>query len=520
MDRNNTYGGFQGPPCPPPPYPQPYPQPYIPASAAVPKVKEKPEYNKAEIVLSVFILIAAFCFVRYVLFHAMGFITTGVFAAIIIISAVYMKKKECSFSAFNKVLMVILFIFTIVFSITSNNLIKVLNALFLFGGISYLVYSVGAGNSGVERYLPFALTKAVFEYPFSCFDKQAAITSDSLSKSKAGSNAKYIFIGLLLTVPLTAIVAALLMSADDGVERILTNLADSIFSMEFWNVLIQLSLALPCSLYMFGMLYKNTHRKDIKVLDPQVCKQKIFNMRFVSNLVVYTAVTPICILYVMFFISQANYFLSAFSNDLPEGFTYADYARRGFFELFAVALINLGVLVFMSLHSKKAGKEKPFALKLYSIVLSVFTIILIATAMSKMVMYINRYGLTRLRVYTSWFMILLAFVFIMIIIKQFRFEMKFARNMAVIFTLMFAVLCFSRPEAVIVKYNIEMYRSGQLEELDKDSILEMSDDGLLEALREDAVTKEEVNENKYRSYERYSYGRYNISSIMVDMLTE
>ena len=115
----------------------------------------------------------------------------------------------------------------------------------------------------------------------------------------------------------------------------------------------------------------------------------------------------------MFFISQAGYFLSAFTNSLPEGFTYADYARRGFFELFAIALINLGVTCFMSLFSKKAGREKPFALKFYSVMISVFTLILIATAMSKMIMYINRYGLTALRFYTSWFMVLLAMIFVL-----------------------------------------------------------------------------------------------------------
>ena len=105
--------------------------------------------------------------------------------------------------------------------------------------------------------------------------------------------------------------------------------------------------------------------------------------------------------------------------------------------------------------------------------------------MSKMVMYINNYGLTELRLYTSWFMVLLAIVFVLIIIKQFRFDMKFSSYFAAVFTVMLGLLCFSRPEALIARYNIEMYRSGQLEELDKDAILRMSDDGLLAAFNEE-----------------------------------
>lgn len=483
------------------------------------QLKEKPEYTKAESVLSAVVMIAAFCFVKYVLFHAMGFITTGIFAAFITAAIIYLRKKQCEFSGFNKLLTVILYVFSTVFSITANDSIKVLDAMFLFGAGAYMVYSVGAGNRTIEKFLPFAMVKALLEYPFANFSAQSHVTSDTVSDSKTGKNIKLIALGLIITVPLTAVVAALLMSADSGIERMLKGIFSGMDNDEFWNIVIQIIFAIPLSMYIFGMFYTNTHCEAERRLDERSCIEKIFNMRFVSNLVCYTAVTPICLLYVLFFISQANYFLSAFNNSLPDGFTYSDYARRGFFELCAIAVINLGVLCFISLHSKKAGREKPFALKLYSLVLSVFTLILIATAMSKMVMYIRRYGLTELRVYTSWFMLLLAATFVLIIVKQFRFDMKFAKHLSVIFTVMFAVLCFSRPESLIAKYNIEMYKSGYLDELDTDALLYMSDDSRLTALMNGVVTEEEVNDHKYSGYEGESYGRYNISSVILDSMT-
>lgn len=480
---------------------------------------EKPDYTRSEVILSVFVMIAAFCFVRYVLFSFMGFITTGLFIAVISAAIIYMKKKECEFSGFNKLLAAVLYIFSAVFSITANDLVKNLDAVFLIGAGAYFVYSVGASNKNIDRFLPYAMCKALFEYPISHLGIQGKITADAAANSKKGSNAKYIFIGLLLTIPLTAVVAALLMSADDGLERMLSGFTNDIFSGDFWEMLLQLIIAIPCSMYLFGMFYANSHRNELNALNEQSCTQKIYNMRFLSNIAVYTAVTPICILYVLFFISQASYFLSAFTGSLPDGFTYADYARRGFFELFAVALINLGVTCFMSLFSKKAGKEKPFALKFYSIMLSVFTIILIATAMSKMIMYINRYGLTVLRFYTSWFMILLAVIFVLIIVKQFRFDMKLSRDISAVFVLMFGLLCFCRPEAVIAKYNIEMYKSGCLEELDKKTLLSMSDDAVLTAYNEAVVTADEIR--IYRSDKIYKgFGdplkKYNLSSVILD----
>ncbi|WP_296693539.1 DUF4153 domain-containing protein [Ruminococcus sp.] len=482
---------------------------------------EKPEYTRSEVILSVFVMIASFCFIRYVLFHLMGFITTGLFIAIISAAIIYMKKKKYEFSGFNKLLAAVLYIFSMVFSITANNLVKNLDAVFLIGVGAYFVYSVGASNNKIDRFLPYAMFKALLEYPFSHFGTQGKITSDAISSSKKGSEARYILLGLIITVPLTAIVAALLMAADDGLERMLSGIADHIFGNGFWDIVLQLILAIPCSMYLFGLLYANAHRNELNKLNEQACTQKIYNMRFLSNLVVYTAVTPICILYVLFFMSQASYFLSAFTNSLPEGFTYADYARRGFFELCAVAVINLIVTCFISLFSKKAGKEKPLALKVYSVMISVFTLILIATAMSKMVMYISRYGLTALRFYTSWFMVLLAIVFVLIIVKQFRFDMKLSRDISAVFVFMFGLLCFCRPEAVIAKYNIEMYKSGSLEELDTDTLLRMSDDAVLTAYDEGVLTVEEIKEYKLDRIYLVGYGdtlkKYNLSSVILEM---
>ena len=74
MDNNNNiYGQYPG---------TPYPMPCAPPQP-VAKPKEKPEYSKAELVLSVFVFIAAFFIVRSVIFHATGFITTGRFVAAI-----------------------------------------------------------------------------------------------------------------------------------------------------------------------------------------------------------------------------------------------------------------------------------------------------------------------------------------------------------------------------------------------------------------------------------------------------
>ena len=75
---------------------------------------------------------------------------------------------------------------------------------------------------------------------------------------------------------------------------------------------------------------------------------------------------------------------------------------------------------------------------------------------------------------------------------------------------------FSRPEAVIANYNISMYQSGSLEELDTDQLLDMSDDGLLTAVKKGVISAEEAGDKKDGIYYSNPYSRLNISSYLLE----
>lgn len=425
------------------------------------------------------IAVIAFLWIEFQIFNPAGFITTAVNIAIITAAVVFLKKNDCKLSAVNKIIAVVLYLFSFVFSITDNGFIKFLAGVFLFAAEAYFVYSAAEGKEEIERYLPAAMKKAVLEFPVSNMHIQPLAVKSTAGNSKAAGNIKHIILGLLMAIPVTFIVASLLASADDSMSNILQNIFNRTFSDSGLETLLHFVISIPCGMYLFGMLYSNCKRDNIEPLDSAICEFRIANMGNIPNMVLYTAVTPILLLYVLFFITQAGYFLSPFTGTLPEGFTYSEYARRGFFELCAVTVINLAIIIFISFLSQKNGKNKPAALKFYTLALSFSTIILIIVSISKMIMYISEYGLTQLRFYTMWFMLLCAAVFVLIIVKQFRFEMKFSAWFSGIFTVMFAFLCFCSPDYLIAKYNIEMYKAGYLDELDTRMICNMSDDGIL-----------------------------------------
>ena len=107
---------------------------------------------------------------------------------------------------------------------------------------------------------------------------------------------------------------------------------------------------------------------------------------------------------------------------------------------------------------------------------ALLTLFIIATALAKMFLYIKAYGLTALRLYTAWFMVLLGVVFLVLLVRQFVRKLPTAAILTVSFTLLFGLLCFARPEAMIAEYNIARYENGTLKELDVIMLCELSED--------------------------------------------
>lgn len=115
-------------------------------------------------------------------------------------------------------------------------------------------------------------------------------------------------------------------------------------------------------------------------------------------------------LFLAFGVFQARYLFGGEANITETGFTYADYARRGFGELVAVALIVLALgLILQRLTSLKSAFAS-LGFKALTVLLVLQTGVLLASAFTRMRLYEEAYGFTELRVLTQVFMIWLAVV--------------------------------------------------------------------------------------------------------------
>lgn len=424
-----------------------------------------PSFSAGEAVCAWVCFVLGFIFCRYVAGYAGG-IWGGIFWALVgALAAVFAKMKKLPVSRWQAAVFAISELFCFVPLFSANRLVNFLAAVFSYFLLFYLAVTV-SGAELFGKHFVSDLFRGLLVRPFSRFDKAPRA---AFSLFKGGQNARnvlYVLLGLVLALPLTIVVVIILMRSDGAFESLIDSTFGNIPEFSF-SVIWQILFGVLVGMYLFGMLFSAGEKAA-----PQAEGAPFW--RVVPAPVACAAVTPVCLFYLLYIITQLGYFTAAFGGTLPEGYSYSEFARRGFFELFVVAVINLGVIVVIQTFVKRhEGDARPAALKVYTVVISVFTLLLIASAFSKMFMYISNMGMTPLRIYTSWFMPVLAAAFVLIIISQFR-EMKFWRVMFAAFTVMFGVLCFANVDGMIASYNVSAFLDGRLETVDYDVLEDLS----------------------------------------------
>ncbi len=346
---------------------------------------------------------------------------------------------------------------------------------FMYAMVAYCYYLYSLSADERFRFSDFILVdfvKALFVLPFYSFSDMF-VSMFSGKSNKGGRFIVKILCGVAIAVIPTVIVLSLLSYDSD-----FSNLIDKMFNFEDFDLLshiFKLFIALPSGAYAYSIYISSVDKKCTNILTAQSCKKSMSSVRFAPAVTLLTASIPVLFLYVVFFVSQWKYYVSGFTGVLPKEFSYAQYAREGFFQLCSVSVINLVILIAIALFLKRKDNKPSILLKVLSVIFSVFTLVLISTAVAKMVMYINCYGLTPKRVYSSWFMLVLAVVFVLIIIKQFVKKTRLIALSLSVLVLMFTALSVSGVDTIIAEYNVDRYLDGSLATVDVEALQELGD---------------------------------------------
>lgn len=416
---------------------------------------EKPPFcSTAESVFALIFLFTGYTFIKLFLQHSCGLAAALFLIAVLVLSAVLAKLRKADGSRSSKLYFVLAAVFALGTGVSANGLIRFM--AFCFAAVYYAMWAFALNNpewKGFGESAFHSVCEAVFGVPKRNFTACPKAACGIFRRKSGAKNVGYAVVGLMLSLPITVVVCVLLMSADGGFEDMLGRIFDSISLTGLWLFL----LGLPVSFLLFGVIFGAVSSKGKIRTDEALYEAKKEKMRFAPPALVCAFTAPLLIVYVLFFFSQLGYFISAFGGVLPEKFIASEYARRGFFELCAVAVINLAVIAAVNAFCRRDGKDT--ALKTVTVILSVFTLILIATAESKMFLYIDRFGLTSKRVYTSWLMAILAAVFVIIIISRFK-KFRAASVGAAIITIASLLLCFCNADGLIARYDAKLIECG------------------------------------------------------------
>ena len=357
--------------------------------------------------------------------------------------AYYFKSTNTTIKKDSYIIMLFIFFISISSVLTNYNFIVTFNIImitFLFIIIiihnyvndeEFLVLNYIAS---VLRtiFLPIFDISEIFEYEKLNSNKEI----DNKPKSDLVSG---IFIGILISILLLSVILPLLISSDMIYSKVLSDIFITIFRFDIYNIVGFIFTTILILFASFIIIKYVSIFKDTYIVN---------NKKQGSIIIGATILISISFFYIIFsFIQIAGLFMNKLA--LPINYTYAEYAREGFFQLLFVSIINL-LLIIIYLHIMPDNN----IIKILLTIISICTYIMIISSSYRMYLYINEYDLTHLR-----FFVCVALVFIFLIltgamINTYNQKFSFSKYSLLIFMIIYTLVSLSKPCVIISKYNI------------------------------------------------------------------
>ncbi|MBA3533158.1 MAG: DUF4173 domain-containing protein [Ardenticatenales bacterium] len=260
--------------------------------------------------------------------------------------------------------------------------------------------------------------------------------------------------GLAISLPLLLLFGGLFAAADavfDGIVRDLFDWdIDKIFShfflFAFWSWLVG------------GFLHQTL--LSTFELPTGIERPRFLSLGLIEVSMVLGALN---VLFLAFVLVQFRYFFGgAILVEATLGLTYAEYARRGFFELVTVATLLLPLLLLLHWLLRRGEDRQPALFNALSGALILMMFVIMVSAVQRMRLYQTEFGMTELRLYTTAFMGWLAVVFVWFVATVLRGRRaSFASGALGAGFATLALLLAMNPDAFIVRNNVARQQAPQ-----------------------------------------------------------
>ncbi|MBI4093342.1 DUF4173 domain-containing protein [Candidatus Kaiserbacteria bacterium] len=391
----------------------------------------------------------------------------------------------------------LLLFFALMVAIRSNLLLTALNVV----GCALLLLLIVEVNvrDTVRSFIPTDYLKLLFP-PYKFVDPLLKTLSDVLSKGKQYKDHKkagQVIRGIAITAPIVILFTILLSSADPIFGEYF-----SVFNVNFdgeivFRIFLGAAVAIICvgaySYAMFGT--------------PEAQSQQAGKRDF--GLIETTILLgSINVLFFAFILVQTTYLFGGEANIISHGMTYAEYARRGFFELVAIAVLSYLILLATEKYIERNVEEHSKQFKILSTVLVLQLAVLMVSAFLRLSLYEETYGFTTLRVYVHAFIVFMGVIFSFLLYKILieNKDNTFAFRVFLAIVVFVAGMNLFNPDAFIAQKNIERYEATG--KLDAEYISYLSADATETKLRVLEIDNPDIQgvigRSLYESHEYYS----------------
>lgn len=261
-----------------------------------------------------------------------------------------------------------------------------------------------------------------------------------------------VLLGLCIAAPLLFVFGTLLASADAVFADILFRVFDFDLARVFSHSLLILFVAWVSAGYLRTALSKHA------APDPSIDRPSSISLGAVE---LGIALGLLNALFLAFVVVQARYLFGG-AQRVAAGLTYAEYARSGFFELVAVAALALPTLLLAHwlFTAERRWQRRIFdALAATTVAL---VLVIMVSALWRMRLYYEQFGLTELRLYSTAFMLWLGIILALFLATVLRNRRDRFASLTLVSGLASVFLLNAiNPDALIARANIERLEEGK-----------------------------------------------------------
>lgn len=343
----------------------------------------------------------------------------------------------------------------------ANPVVRTLGFAIVAASLAFFSYWIASPR------IAFRQVQSLWPFSFlleTLFPVQGA--SGMITKESFGTKGSRVLLGVGIAIPFLIVIGALFVGADPLFGQFLSDVfhPTPFFVFKFMADIV---VAIFLSRVAWAMVTRVLDSRQASRGEPRPASDQVILTTFLGLLNV---------LFLVFLIFQFIYFFGGESYIKNHGITYADYARSGFFQLLFVAGIVFGITWFVY---RMSELRHPWV-KILNIALIIETGVIITSAVKRLLLYMDAYGLSVSRFWAMTVILVIALVLLIAAVGAIAKAnyASLAKMMFILLLWIFSGLLLVNVEGLVARINTDRFLSGKTDKLDIDYLMTLSSDAI------------------------------------------